>query len=200
MSTISTPLDTKYGWFNASYHGTDESHCVSLTTGDVRKPNPLVRLHSSCLFGETFRARDCDCNLQVGEAMERIGAEGRGVLIYLYQEGRGAGLENKIRSMELEINKGIDTVEAYKELKLDLDNRDYSIAIEAMNELKVDKRIRLMSENPRKVKQLEDAGFTVEMIPFTHRINKKIKEYLRVKKGKLGHNIDLTLLEQRSRG
>jgi GTP cyclohydrolase II len=193
----STVLTTDYGEFNVSYHQEAENFCVSLYKGDLTQPNCVVRLHSSCLFSETLHSLDCDCNLQLSKAMETIAKEGKGIIVYLYQEGRGHGLSNKIKSMEIERVKGVDTVEAFTELHFDLDPRIYTVAINALKELKVNKEIRLMTNNPRKRKQLEEGGFIInDRVILHYPVNAQVKEYLKVKKNKLGHEIDEKLISK----
>jgi 3,4-dihydroxy 2-butanone 4-phosphate synthase/GTP cyclohydrolase II len=126
--------------------------------------------------------------------MEIIGREKRGVIVYMYQEGRGMGLANKIRAMELERVKDIDTVEAYTELHFDLDTRSYEVAIAALKDLGINKHIRLITNDPRKRKQLEEGGFHVsKAVALKYPVNDTIRKYLLVKEKKLGHNIDKEL-------
>jgi 3,4-dihydroxy 2-butanone 4-phosphate synthase/GTP cyclohydrolase II len=192
----STYLITEFGEFKVSYHKIHEDFCVSLSVGKINLPNPIVRVHSSCLFSESLHSVDCDCDLQLTKAMELIGKKKNGVIIYLYQEGRGLGLANKIKAMEVERTRGVDTVEAFTELHFDLDPRDYTIAIQALNELGVNKHIRLISNNPRKREQLEKGGFVVSnKVTQMYPINKRVREYLKVKQNKLGHSISEKLLQ-----
>lgn len=192
---LSTELITKSGRFKVGYHKFNGELCLSLSYGDITKPNPIVRLHSSCLFSEAFRSIDCDCNLQLTYAMDLIAKKGSGVIIYLFQEGRGHGLDKKIQAMEVERAKKIDTVEAFNELHFDLDPRKYDIAIKALKKLQVNKSIVLATNNPRKKNQLEKGGFKVSgRAILKYPTNKRIKEYLKVKKTKLGHKIPKELL------
>lgn len=187
--TASTKLQTKSGQFNVNYHTIDDNFCVSFSMGNLSQSNIPVRIHSSCLFSESILSIDCDCSLQLKKSFEFISKHG-GIIVYLYQEGRGIGLENKIKAMELERTKNIDTAEAFKTLHFDLDPRNYNVAIQALKDLKVSKNIRLITNNPRKMKQLEDAGFTiVERVVLSYPKNKLIKNYLKVKKEKLGHKL-----------
>lgn len=188
--TSSTVLTTEFGDFKVCYHENLGEFCVSISAGDLEKPGSIVRLHSSCLFSEALHSVDCDCNLQLSKAMELIGKEGQGVVIYLYQEGRGHGLANKIKSMEIERTKGVDTVQAFTELHFDLDPRRYDIALAALKDLNLNQEIRLISNNPRKRKQLEDGGYIVSTrIEMKYPVNDHVKKYLKVKKDKLGHQI-----------
>lgn len=196
MSIVnSTYLITKYGKFKVCYHQLGKDFCVSVSTGDLSQADCIVRLHSSCLFSESLNSIDCDCNLQLTNAMKLIGKEKKGVIIYLYQEGRGHGLVNKIKAMEMERIHEIDTVEAFTQLHFDLDPRNYTIAIDALKELKVNKNVRLISNNPLKRKQLEKGGFKVSnKVSLIYPTNRKIKKYLEVKKNKLGHEIEDKLI------
>lgn len=191
MITSSTVLQTKYGNFTISYHkeviNSHEDCCVSISSGRLSKKGCLVRIHSSCLFGESLNAIDCDCSLQLEKTMKLIGKE-EGVIIYLYQEGRGVGLENKIKAMEIERVENTDTVEAFKKLDFALDARDYKMAILALKDLRVNSKIRLITNNPRKKAQLEKNGFMVtELVKLQYPVNSLVSKYLQVKKNKLGH-------------
>lgn len=190
MIVSSTVLITKFGNFRVIYHRFLNGFCISLSRGDLSKPNPLVRLHSSCLFSEALHSIDCDCNLQLSTAMKQIGKEKRGVIVYLYQEGRGVGLAKKIRSMEIERTKHCDTVEAFSQLHFDLDSRNYSIAIRALKELHVNKNIRTMTNNPRKRAQMEKGGFIVsKKVTLHYPVTPRVRKYLIVKRRKLGHEL-----------
>ncbi len=190
----STPLDTKYGVFQVRYHSFVEGDCVSLTYGNGLKnlDSILVRIHSSCLFSESLNSIDCDCKLQLDNAMKLMSEERSGVIIYLYQEGRGHGLEMKTRSMGIEASNHYDTVQAFNHLGLDLDKRDYKVAIKALKEdLEVPLNLRLITNNPRKEASLKNAGFNiVELIRLKYEMNDRVKAYLHVKRDKLNHNID----------
>lgn len=188
-----TDLNTAYGTFKISYHSDGKDMCVSLMMGDVTQGDVRLRIHSSCLFGEAFEAEDCDCRQQLHKAMEEIAKENKGVIIYLYQEGRGMGLENKIESINLEHVEHMDTVEAYKALGYPLDNRDYSVAIQALRDLQVSNRIILMCNNPRKCDSLEKNGFEViEHYELSYSVTEEARRYLSCKKKKLGHAINFT--------
>ena len=190
-----TLLHTEFGEFKINYHKIDNLYCLSLSMGNMNKPNTIIRLHSSCLFSESLSSIDCDCNLQLQHAMKIIAEHKRGVIIYLFQEGRGHGLSNKIAAMEIERTKGVDTVEAFNELHFDLDPRNYDIAIKALKELRVNRKIRLITNNPRKKKQLENGGFIItRRVILTYPTNDLVKKYLNVKKNKLGHIIPLELI------
>lgn len=185
----SSKLPTSLGMFEM--HGfeddTGEKEHVVLSMGDVATDEPvLVRLHSECLTGDALFSLRCDCGAQLQAALHRIAIEGRGAVFYLRQEGRGIGLVNKIRAYHLQ-DKGADTVEANEQLGFGADMRDYSI-LKPMFEKMGIKRVRLMTNNPRKVKALEDIGIeVVERLPHETGRNPHNVNYLDTKKGKLGH-------------
>ncbi|MGU9544574.1 GTP cyclohydrolase II RibA [Bacillus cereus] len=187
----STILPTKYGKFTVTNHLINNQDCVTMHIGDISNGFPLVRIHSSCLFSEALNSTDCDCKLQLDSALEEIQKYGKGILVYLYQEGRGHGLSRKIKAMETERIHEIDTVDAFNILNYELDPRDYSLAIEALRRIQLSKEIRLMSNNYRKAKALEEAGYTiVEKFKLTYPVSSDVKEYLLAKKNKLGHSIE----------
>ena len=152
---------------------------------DARKA-PLVRVHSQCLTGDVFTSERCDCRAQLEFSLRKIAKEPSGVLLYLPQEGRGIGLINKLKAYELQ-DGGLDTVEANRRLGFADDARDYEFAAEALKALGI-RDVRLLSNNPDKVAQLESAGIrVVERIPCRPRTSKHSAAYLRTKKDKLGH-------------
>ena len=165
-----------------------ETH-VALVRGEVGNgENILVRVHSRCLTGDVFHSARCDCGPQLDAAMERIAAEGRGVLLYLNQEGRGIGLANKIRAYELQ-DQGLDTVEANERLGFKADQRDYGIGVQILKDLGV-RSMRLLSNNPRKLVGLEGYGLSVaEWLPLEIPPSETTARYLRTKKEKLGHKL-----------
>ena len=147
---------------------------------------PLVRIHSQCLTGDVFTSERCDCRAQLELSLDKISREPSGVLLYLPQEGRGIGLLNKLRAYELQ-DEGLDTVEANNKLGFDADSRDYAFAAEALKALGVH-QVRLLSNNPDKVAQLEKAGIeVVERVPCRPRTSRHSERYLKTKKRKLGH-------------
>ncbi|KUJ83524.1 GTP cyclohydrolase [Microbulbifer sp. ZGT114] len=172
-------------------HGFEETETgkehVVLTMGDMDTDEPLLaRIHSECLTGDALFSLRCDCGAQLQHAMHRIAMEGRGAIFYLRQEGRGIGLLNKIRAYHLQ-DCGADTVEANEQLGFGADMRDYSILREMLKHLGA-KSIRLMTNNPRKVKALEELGIEVtERLPHETGRNPHNVKYLSTKKGKLGH-------------
>ncbi len=161
---------------------------IALVKGDVAAGEPvLVRLHSECLTGDAFHSLRCDCGEQLDRAMEQIDREGRGVILYLRQEGRGIGLKNKIRAYGLQDREGLDTVEANVQLGFAADQRDYGVGGQMLVELGV-RRLRLLTNNPRKQSAIEALGLEiVERVPLEVAPNDKNREYLRTKREKLGH-------------
>ncbi|HEY8716803.1 MAG TPA: GTP cyclohydrolase II [Candidatus Acidoferrum sp.] len=182
-------LPTRYGAF--TIHGfkgakpTDEA--VALVRGNLKsKLAPLVRVHSQCLTGDVLASERCDCRAQLELSLREIAKAPSGILLYLPQEGRGIGLMNKLRAYELQ-DGGMDTVEANESLGFEADSRDYDFCAGILKQLGA-KRIRLLSNNPEKVRQLENAGIQVaERVPCEPRISKTSRAYLQTKKSKMGH-------------
>lgn len=168
--------------------GADKEHVV-LTLGDVGSGAPvLARIHSECLTGDALFSLRCDCGSQLKAALEAIAKEGCGALFYLRQEGRGIGLLNKIKAYKLQ-DHGADTVEANEQLGFGADMRDYSICNAMLKHLNI-QQIRLMTNNPKKVRALTDQGIDVlERIPLHTGQNPHNEKYLATKAGKLGHLI-----------
>lgn len=160
---------------------------VAIQHGNMRgERTPLVRVHSQCLTGDVFTSERCDCRAQLEYSLRKIAKEPSGVLLYLPQEGRGIGLLNKLRAYELQ-DEGLDTVEANRRLGFAADSRDYEFAAEALKTLGV-RAVRLLSNNPDKVAQLERGGVhVVRRVPCRPRTNNHSRKYLRTKKDKLGH-------------
>ena len=165
-----------------------ETH-IALVKGDIGDgANVLVRVHSRCLTGDVFHSARCDCGPQLDAALERIAAEGRGVLLYLNQEGRGIGLANKIRAYELQ-DQGFDTVEANERLGFKADQRDYGIGVQILKDLGV-RTMRLLSNNPRKLVGLEGYQLSVvDWIPLEIPASEHTRRYLKTKKDNLGHKL-----------
>jgi 3,4-dihydroxy 2-butanone 4-phosphate synthase/GTP cyclohydrolase II len=164
---------------------------VALVKGKLTKDDPvLVRVHSSCVTGDIFGSKRCDCGHQLQKAMEMIDREGKGVLIYMNQEGRGIGLFNKIKAYKLQ-EQGYDTVEANIDLGFKEDERDYGVGANILRELGLGK-IRLLTNNPIKRKGLEGYGLEiVENVPLEVEPNEHNKFYLETKKHKMGHTLEL---------
>jgi len=185
----STNLPTEYGAFrlHAFENQIDKQTHVALVCGDIGDGRDiLVRVHSQCLTGDVLRSARCDCGAQLDEALRRIATEGRGVLLYLNQEGRGIGLANKIRAYGLQ-DEGLDTVEANERLGFKPDQRDYGVGVQILRELGVDS-MRLLSNNPRKLVAIEGYGLSVtEWLPLEIPASAATLRYLTTKRNKLGH-------------
>jgi GTP cyclohydrolase II len=164
----------------------DKEHIV-LSMGELDGDEPvLIRIHSECLTGDALFSMRCDCGAQLQAAMHKIAVEGRGAIFYLRQEGRGIGLINKIRAYHLQ-DKGADTVEANERLGFGADMRDYSMLGPMFDKVGI-KKVKLMTNNPRKLKALDDLGIeVVERLPHETGRNPHNADYLETKKGKLGH-------------
>ncbi|HEX7140029.1 MAG TPA: GTP cyclohydrolase II [Vicinamibacterales bacterium] len=192
MERVATaPLPTEYGEFAIHVYEREddpETH-VALVHGNLGDGRDvLVRLHSSCLTGDIFHSVKCDCGEQLQAALQRIAAEGRGVLVYLNQEGRGIGLANKIRAYALQA-QGYDTVEANERLGFGADEREYGSGVEILRDLGVHS-VRLLSNNPKKLLGVESHGLRVsELLPLEVPASDLSREYLRTKKQKLGHRL-----------
>ncbi len=186
-----TPLPTEFGEFTAvAFRNVlNEQIHVCLVKGDVDPEVPtLVRVHSQCLTGDVFGSFRCDCGEQLSHSLEMIEKEGRGVLLYLYQEGRGIGLLNKLKAYELQ-DFGHDTVQANEALGFKADLRDYGIGAQILHELGLGK-IRIMSNNPRKIVGLEAYGLEMtERVPIEVSPKKQNLQYLKTKQAKMGHLI-----------
>ena len=186
---VKTTLPTRYGTFSLHLYRNriDDSQHVALVKGNIATGEPvLVRVHSECLTGDLFASQRCDCGLQLERAMMQIEAEGRGVLLYMRQEGRGIGLENKIRAYALQ-EQGRDTVEANEDLGFPPDLRDYGIGAQILVDLGV-RQMRLLTNNPKKVVGLKAYGLEiVERVPVEVPANQNNLRYLATKRDKLGH-------------
>jgi len=157
-----------------------------LVKGELDGETPtLVRIHSQCLTGDVFHSLKCDCGRQLDHAMKLIQQEGRGVIIYQQQEGRGIGITNKIRAYELQ-DAGQDTVEANLSLGFEADLRQYECCVDILKQLGL-RRVRLMSNNPDKIAALAEAGFEVQRVPIEVESDERTADYLKTKKEKLGH-------------
>jgi GTP cyclohydrolase II len=184
-------LPTRFGPFEIlGIEGASQKEsAVALLHGRVRRQTPLVRIHSQCLTGDVLASERCDCRAQLELSLRRIAASPSGVLLYLPQEGRGIGLMNKLRAYELQ-DRGMDTVEANEKLGFAADSRDYNFSAAALRLLGV-RRVRLLSNNPDKVQQLESAGIrVVERVPCRPRISHVSRAYMETKRTKMGHLLD----------
>jgi GTP cyclohydrolase II len=176
-----------HGFAGQFAHRTEEA--VALAMGDLAGDPPLVRIHSQCLTGDVFHSLRCDCRAQLEIALKSIALEGRGLLIYENQEGRGIGLLNKLRAYELQ-DQGADTVEANERLGFDSDLRSYALPVAIMQYLGL-KAVRLLSNNPEKVEAVESAGIQVtERVPCLADVLETREAYLRTKKEKMGHLLE----------
>lgn len=185
-------LPTEIGGFRiAGYRSlTSDEEFVVLYKGELRPEIPtLVRIHSQCLTGDVFGSIKCDCGPQLHKAMEMIEAEGRGAIVYQQQEGRGIGIINKIRAYALQ-DQGADTVEANEKLGFEVDARDYQQSAEILFDIGLCK-VRVISNNPQKLKALEEAGLQViERVHIEVEVESPAAHYLRTKKEKMGHLLD----------
>ncbi|HEY1303099.1 MAG TPA: bifunctional 3,4-dihydroxy-2-butanone-4-phosphate synthase/GTP cyclohydrolase II [Vicinamibacterales bacterium] len=184
-------LPTEHGAFRiyAFESQLDGQTHVALVRGEIGDgQDVLVRVHSKCLTGDVFHSARCDCGAQLDAAMSAVASEGRGVLLYLNQEGRGIGLVNKIRAYELQ-DQGLDTVEANERLGFKADQRDYGIGAQILSDLGVH-TMRLLTNNPRKFVGLQGYGLAVsEAVPLEIPANESTRRYLKTKKDKLGHKL-----------
>ncbi|MBI2829234.1 MAG: bifunctional 3,4-dihydroxy-2-butanone-4-phosphate synthase/GTP cyclohydrolase II [Acidobacteria bacterium] len=187
----SAELPTEHGAFRifAYENQLDNETHIALVRGDIGDgKDVLVRVHSKCLTGDVFHSERCDCGAQLETALARIAKEGRGVLLYLNQEGRGIGLANKIRAYELQ-DEGLDTVEANERLGFKADQRDYGIGAQILSDLGV-KTMRLLTNNPRKFVGLQGYGLAIsDVVPLEIPASDSTRRYLKTKKDKLGHRL-----------
>ena len=185
-------LPTQYGDFKiAGYRSLNSrEEYVVLYKGEMERDTPtLVRIHSQCLTGDVFGSTKCDCGPQLHRTLEMIEKEGRGAVVYQQQEGRGIGILNKIRAYALQ-DQGADTVEANEQLGLAVDLREYKQCAEVLFDLGLCK-VRVLSNNPLKLRALEDAGLKiVERVSLQIDPTEEAEKYLRTKKEKLGHLLD----------
>ncbi|HRH36806.1 MAG TPA: GTP cyclohydrolase II, partial [Flavobacteriales bacterium] len=190
---VDVKLPTRYGDFDLiafQQTTTGEEHLALIKGGWEPNEPILVRVHSSCVTGDIFGSCRCDCGPQLHKAMEMIDAAGKGVIVYMQQEGRGIGLLNKLKAYKLQ-EQGADTVEANLMLGFDMDARDYGVGAQILHDLGV-RKMRLMSNNPRKRTGLIGYGLeVVENVAIEIAANAHNERYLRTKKEKLGHSLKL---------
>ncbi|MCH1639508.1 bifunctional 3,4-dihydroxy-2-butanone-4-phosphate synthase/GTP cyclohydrolase II [Paenibacillus timonensis] len=195
---VEVRMPTDYGEFRAVAYtnDVDNKEHVALVKGEINGDEPvLVRVHSECLTGDVFHSHRCDCGPQFEAALRQIEEAGRGVLLYMRQEGRGIGLINKLKAYKLQ-EQGFDTVDANLKLGFPADLRDYGIGAQILKDLGV-RQIRLMTNNPRKIKGLEGYGLeVVERVPIQMKENEDNTKYLHTKQAKLGHLLKFDDLEQ----
>lgn len=186
-------LPTKFGTFKIEGYRNliDNKEAVALIKGDINKDDiPLVRIHSQCITGDAFASKRCDCGNQLHTAMQLIDEAGSGIILYMFQEGRGIGLLNKIKAYKLQ-DSGLDTVEANLQLGFKDDDRDYSFGAYILRKLGVNS-LKIITNNPRKSDGLKAFGIDiVERVPINCGISKDNLEYMKTKKNKLGHILDL---------
>ncbi|XZE33498.1 GTP cyclohydrolase II [Pirellulaceae bacterium SH501] len=193
--TAKAKLPTRYGMFDIIVYGVqfESQEPVALVMGDINTSGenaPLVRMHSSCFTGDLVASLRCDCGDQLHQALEAIAKEGRGVLVYLPQEGRGIGLAQKIKAYALQ-EEGLDTVEANHKLGFKADMRDYGIGIQILKDLGLHE-IRLLTNNPKKKEAFNLRGFdltVVDQVPIIPEINEHNAAYLATKRDKMGHKL-----------
>jgi 3,4-dihydroxy 2-butanone 4-phosphate synthase / GTP cyclohydrolase II len=189
--TQSTILKLKFGDFTTTYHKNKTGEAVAFSLGDIKNTIPIVRIHSACLFGEAFLSKHCDCKDQLHQTFELIKKHGCGIVVYGFQEGRGIGLEQKIKAMEIQRINDCDTVEAFKQLGLKPDLREYSVLTAALKDLNINKEIILVTNNPEKEKAIKKAGYKIkELVKIEVKLNKYIENERLTKKNKLGYYID----------
>lgn len=182
-----TKIETQYGVFDFycyswGQHEEDNILCLANIKSEI---NVLTRIQSACYTAEIFRSLDCDCHEQLEESLKKIQAEG-GVLIYMLCDGRGAGLLNKVRGLELGRISGLDTSDAYHKLNIPQDPRTYDKVINILNDLQI-KSIKLLTNNPRKVQAVESSGIKVIREPLEIKATEYSMQYLKTKTNKMGH-------------
>jgi len=191
--TTVAKMPTSFGNFNMTGYKSkvDGQEAVVLWKGDITTPEPvLLRVHSQCLTGDVFGSERCDCRSQLHHAMELVEAEGRGAVLYMFQEGRGIGILNKINAYHLQDN-GMDTIQANIELGFEEDLRDYGFGAQVIRHMGI-KNIKLMTNNPKKIRSLSGFGLeVVERVGMTCGLTPNNETYLKTKKEKMGHHLDI---------
>lgn len=186
----SASLPTKYGDFKIlGYKADSGEEYIVLAKGDVAGDDVLVRVHSACLTGDVFHSRRCDCGNQLEMSIREIDEEKRGVIVYIAShEGRGIGILNKVKAYHLQ-DDGLDTVDANTALGFEADLRDYSQVVEILKDLNVSS-VRLLTNNPAKVKGFDGSGIKVTRIPIVIPKDKITESYMETKKNRMGHILD----------
>lgn len=191
--TTTANLPTQFGDFNITGFKSlvDGQEAVVIWKGDLKSKEPvLLRVHSQCLTGDVFGSERCDCRSQLHKAMEMVEEEGRGMILYLFQEGRGIGILNKINAYHLQ-DEGMDTIEANIELGFGEDLRDYGFGAQIIRHMGINE-LRLITNNPKKMRCLSGYGLEIsERVSYTCEVNKNNETYLKTKKDKMGHHLDI---------
>ena len=189
---VEARLPTKYGTFQIIAFSGDskEKENLALVMGNING-RMLVRVHSECFTGDVLHSMRCDCGEQLDMAMKKIAEEGKGIIIYLRQEGRGIGLVNKLKAYNLQ-DDGMDTVEANIALGFNAELRGYQGAVSILRNLGAEK-IKLMTNNPSKIKDLEKAGFDVEHVKHSSEPNDENRDYLKTKASKMNNILDVNI-------
>ncbi len=193
QETTTAHLPTQFGDFNITGFKSvvDGQEAVVIWKGDLGTKEPvLMRVHSQCLTGDVFGSQRCDCQAQLHKAMEMVEEEGRGMVLYLFQEGRGIGILNKINAYHLQ-DEGMDTIQANIELGFEEDMRDYGFGAQIIRHMGI-KELRLITNNPKKMRCLSGYGLEIaERVGYTCEVNPNNEHYMKTKKDKMGHHLDL---------
>jgi len=196
MITARTLIETAAGAFTVCHHACENRSCLTFSRGNLEQPGTLVRLHSSCLFGEALGALDCDCGPQLRSALMEISRTGAGVVVYMNQEGRGTGILTKISGMELQRVYGLNSYEAYDMMGVQRDLRDYSEGVAALRDLGVSRHIRLITNNPLKVLKLEEVGYIIdEVVALSYEVDMLAFGYLTMKRDIGNHTLDFSKIQ-----
>jgi GTP cyclohydrolase II len=196
MITARTLIETAAGAFTVCHHSCDDRSCLTFSRGNLEQSGTLVRLHSSCLFGKVLGALDCDCGPQLRIALTEIDRVGAGVVVYMFQEGRGAGILIKIRGMGLQRGRYLNSYEAYDLMGVQRYLRDYYEGVVALRDLGVSCHIRLMTNNPLKVLKLEEAGYIIdELVALSYEVDKLAYGYLTMKRDIGNHTLDFSKIQ-----
>lgn len=184
-------LETEYGLFSFRYASLNSREALIVSNNPDKENKINVRIQSSCVFSETFHALSCDCSDQLIDSIKLIGKE-KGVIIYLFDEGRGVGLKKKIEAIRIQNELGLNTAEAFEKLGFKSDERNFELAISILKNLYSGREIELITNNPLKVEKLRESGINISTIVYSvHSKNETIKNYLLEKKNVLGHIIEL---------